>query len=51
MTKSNKRSIDTCEALPKWGLHFLKLVSNIKKGTITVVTPEGKYLKYSGITE
>lgn len=51
MTKLNKRSIDTCEALPKWGLHFLELVSNIKKGTITVVTPEGKYLKFSGITE
>ena len=51
MSKLKKRSIDTCEALPKWGLLFLEMMSNIKKGVITIVTPEGKYLKYSGIKE
>ena len=51
MTKLNKRSIEKCEDLPKWGLHFLELVSNIKKGAITIITPDGKYLKFSGITE
>ena len=51
MSKLNKRSIDTCEALPKWGLLFLKMMSNIKKGVITIVTPEGKYLEYSGNKE
>ena len=45
MTKLNKRSIEKCEDLPKWGLHFLELVSNIKKGAITIITPDGKYLK------
>ncbi|MBT7115203.1 MAG: SAM-dependent methyltransferase, partial [Candidatus Marinimicrobia bacterium] len=51
MTKLNKRTIETYGDLPKWGLHFLKLVSSIKKGVITIITPEGKYLKYSGNTE
>ena len=51
MSKLNKRSIDTCEALPKWGLLFLEMMSNIKKGVITIVTPEGKYLEYSGNKE
>ena len=54
MTKMNKRSIDTCDTcddLPKWGILFLEMMSNIKKGAITIVTPEGKYLKYSGIKE
>ena len=46
MTKLNKRSIETCADLPKWGLHFLELVSNIKKGAITIITPDGKYLKF-----
>ncbi|MBC8409583.1 MAG: hypothetical protein H8E12_12795, partial [Rhodobacteraceae bacterium] len=50
MTKLNKRTIETYGDLPKWGLHFLKLVSSIKKGVITIITPEGKYLKFSGIT-
>ena len=27
------------------------MISNIKKGVITIITPEGKYLKYSGIKE
>ena len=34
MTKLNKRSIEKCGDLPKWGFHFLELVSNIKKGSI-----------------
>ena len=41
MTKLNKRSIEKCENLPKWGLHFLEMVSNIKKGAITIITPDG----------
>jgi len=51
MTKMNKRVIDTYEDLPKWGILFLEMISNIKKGVITIITPEGKYLKYSGINE
>ena len=51
MSKLNKRSIDTCEAFPKWGLLFLEMMSNIKKGVITIVTPEGKYLEFSGNKE
>ena len=51
MTKLNKRSIEKCADLPKWGLHFLELVSNIKKGAITIITPDGKYLKFSGTIE
>ena len=49
MTIMNKRSIDTCQDLPKWSILFLEMISNIKKGVITIITPEGKYLKYSGI--
>ena len=51
MTKLNKRSIEKCADLTKWGLHFLELVSNIKKGAITIITPDGKYLKFSGTIE
>ena len=51
MTIMNKRSIDTFEDIPKWGILFLEMISNIKKGVITIITPEGKYLKYSGIKE
>ena len=51
MTIMIKRSIDTCQDLPKWSILFLEMISNIKKGVITIVTPEGKYLKFSGITE
>ena len=49
MTKLNRRSIDKSETIPKWGGHFLKLASSIKRGTITVVTPAGKYFKFCGI--
>ena len=41
MTKMNKSVIDTYEDLPKWGILFLEMMSNIKKGAITIVTPEG----------
>ena len=51
MTQLNKRSIEKCEDLPKWGLHFLELVSNIKKGAINIFNQEGMYLNFTGNTE
>ena len=47
----NNRSIDLYQILPHWGVLFLEMMSNIRKGSVTIVTPEEKYLKYTGIEE
>ena len=47
----NNRSIDLYQILPHWGVLFLEMMSNIRKGQVTIVTPEEKYLKYTGIEE
>ncbi len=51
MTKMNRRSINYSGSISKWGLLFLELASNIKRGLLTIITPEGKYLKFSGEKE
>ena len=51
MSKMNNRSIDLNQVLPHWGVLFLEMMSNIRKGSVTIVTPEGKFIKYSGIEE
>ena len=51
MTKMNRRSIDHSISISKWGNLFLELASNIKRGVLTIITPEGKYLKFSGEKE
>ena len=51
MTKMNRRSIDFSGSISKWGHLFLELASNIKRGVLTIITPEGKYLKFSGEKE
>ena len=48
MTKMNRRSIDYSRSISKWGNLFLEIASNIKRGVLTIITPEGKYLKFSG---
>ena len=45
----NNRSIDLYQILPHWGVLFLEMMSNIRKGSVTIVTPEEKFLKYTGI--
>ena len=47
----NNRSIDLYQILPHWGVLFLEMMSNIRKGSVTIVTPEEKFLKYTGIEE
>ena len=47
----NNRSIDLYLILPHWGVLFLEMMSNIRKGSVTIVTPEEKFLKYTGIEE
>ena len=51
MSKMNNRSIDLNQVLPHWGVLFLEMISNIRKGSVTIVTPEEKFLKYTGIEE
>ena len=51
MSKMNNRSIDLYQILPHWGVLFLEMMSNIRKGSVTIVTPEEKFLKYTGIEE
>ena len=51
MSKRNNRSIDLNQVLPHWGVLFLEMMSNIRKGSVTIVTPEEKFLKYTGIEE
>ena len=51
MTKMNKRSIDINVTLSKWINLFLEMISKIKRGDLTLITPEGKYLKFSGDKE
>jgi len=47
----NKRSINTNQVSPQWGVLFLEMMSNIRKGSVTIITPEGELLKYTGIEE
>ena len=47
----NNRSIDLYQILPHWGVLFLEMMSNIRKGSVTIVTPEENFLKYTGIEE
>tara|TARA_Y100001970_G_C14195385_1_gene837766 strand:- start:462 stop:1655 length:1194 start_codon:yes stop_codon:yes gene_type:complete len=47
----NKRSIDFGGTISKWGNLLIKMISNIKYGNITLITPEGKYVKFSGEKE
>ena len=47
----NNRSIDLYQILPHWGVLFLEMMSNIRKGSVTIITPEEKFLKYTGIEE
>ena len=47
----NNRSIDLYQILPHWGVLFLEMMSNIRKGSVTIVTPEEKFLKYTGTEE
>ena len=51
MTPNNRRSIDFGEAISKWGNLLIKMISKIKYGNITIITPEGKYVKFSGEKE
>jgi len=51
MTKMNNRSIDVSDALSKWAHLFLDMISNIKRGEMTIVAPNGKYIKFSGDEE
>ncbi len=51
MTKMNKGSIDFGESISKWGDLLIKMISNIKYGKITIITPKGKYIKFSGEKE
>ena len=47
----NKRSIYTGEPLNRWSFLFLKMMSNIEKGAIRIVTPEGKFLNFTGVKD
>ena len=51
MTKLNKRSIDASDDLSRWSHLFLDMISNIKRGEITIIDPNGKLINFSGDEE
>ena len=48
MTKLNKRSIDASDDLSRWNHLFIDMISNIKRGEITIIDPNGKLINFSG---
>ncbi len=51
MTKMNRRSIDSSESISKWGNLLIEMISKIKYGNLTIITPKGNYVKFSGEKE